>query len=678
MMRLCSSLAAALIATTGAAAVSTQPASPTATSTQCCTCQPLPTWPCATSPYLSSNNSVYSINTNTGTGATLQSTIGSLSSGNLLASIGYNVQDSYIYGATSTNPANLVRLGSNGQLQNLTTLPAADSYYGWSSGDVDLSGHLWLFSAQSTWAQVSLRAADFGAVISYGTTALAPTYIFDWVYLPAGGAAMWSVDVVDGTKVVLVRFDQTNHTWTTAATYRLVTGNKATTFTAIWAVSATAFQALDTMTNQLWQFSINGVAPVLIKNGLLSSYSRADGARCLLGLDSSTSPAVSSTTQSTQCCTCSCNTPVIPDVKFLNWTTYEANGVNLGGWLAKEKTHDPIWWNAIGGADAEDEWTLCKILGSKCGPTLESRYASFINNATIDKLASVGVNTLRIPTTYAAWIRVPGSQFYTGNQINYLRAVSNYAIDKYGMHIIVGLHSLPGGVNNLDIGEAYQHDDWFFNATNLQYTYAAVDGVLNFISTSGRMGSFTFAPINEASDNLAGFGSPNGLSTRAADYVNTYIKGCLQKIANIDKRIPLMLQDNFKGADFWAPFYNASTNLVIDSHVYYFAAAGTYANYINPAICGQGAYLGQQKKFPVFVGEWSLQTAFNNTYAGRETIFNTQRYAWQKYVSGGAFWTAQSYANGKVDGQGTVRDYWSYIDLIDAGVIKRPSTQAYC
>ena len=137
--------------------------------------------------------------------------------------------------------------------------------------------------------------------------------------------------------------------------------------------------------------------------------------------------------------------------QFVNWTTYKANGANLGGWLEKEKTHDPIWWDQYA-PDAPDEWTLCQTLGSKCGPVLEARYASFLNTSTIDRLASVGVNTLRIPTTYAAWINVPGSALYHGNQQSYLRTITQYAIEKYNMHIILGLHSLPGGVNNLDIG----------------------------------------------------------------------------------------------------------------------------------------------------------------------------------------------------------------------------------
>jgi glucan 1,3-beta-glucosidase len=135
------------------------------------------------------------------------------------------------------------------------------------------------------------------------------------------------------------------------------------------------------------------------------------------------------------------------NVNFVNWRTYKANGVNLGAWLEQEKDYDIGFWNS-GAPDAPDEWTWCQVLGARCGPLLEQRYATWVTIADIDKLAATGINTLRIPTTYAAWIEFPGSQFYHGNQQKYLKAITDYAISRHGMHIIVGLHSLPGGVNS--------------------------------------------------------------------------------------------------------------------------------------------------------------------------------------------------------------------------------------
>ncbi|RHZ57472.1 uncharacterized protein CDV56_104782 [Aspergillus thermomutatus] len=100
-------------------------------------------------------------------------------------------------------------------------------------------------------------------------------------------------------------------------------------------------------------------------------------------------------------------------------------------------------------------------------------------------------------------------RYYHGNRLTYLREITQYAITEYGMHIILGLHSLPGGVNTLDIGEALGHDDWFYNTTNLELSYQAFKAALEFINTSGNPEAFTFAPINEASDNITGFGTPH-------------------------------------------------------------------------------------------------------------------------------------------------------------------------
>ncbi|KXT03799.1 hypothetical protein AC578_732 [Pseudocercospora eumusae] len=356
---------------------------------------------------------------------------------------------------------------------------------------------------------------------------------------------------------------------------------------------------------------------------------------------------------------------------FVNWKTYKANGVNFGAWLEQENNYDLDWWAANIGPNYPDEWTWCGAVGfNVCGPKLDARYASFITKADIDKLGKLGINTLRIPTTYAAWVKVPGSQLYTGSQQAYLRAITNYAIDTYNMHIIIGLHSLPGGVNTLGIGEAFGHDAWFFNATNLDYSFRAIDSILSFISTSGRTYGFTIAPINEPSDNFAGFATPSGLTTNGTNWINTYMQGVLSRIAKVDKRIPLMLQDAFFSEQYWSPFFPASTNLVIDSHIYFFAAAGAYSQYVAPAVCGQAKYIGQgDGKFPVFIGEWSLQTLYNNTLSYRKTLYDTQVYAYQKYASGSAFWNYKMLNDqDTVDGEGKLQDYWSWSRLADAGI----------
>jgi glucan 1,3-beta-glucosidase len=37
------------------------------------------------------------------------------------------------------------------------------------------------------------------------------------------------------------------------------------------------------------------------------------------------------------------------------------------------------------------------------------------------------------------------------------------------------------------------------------------------------------------------------------------------------------------------------------------------------------------------MGEGALQAMYNNTLASRKSVFDTQRYAWQKYVAEDSF-----------------------------------------
>ena len=356
--------------------------------------------------------------------------------------------------------------------------------------------------------------------------------------------------------------------------------------------------------------------------------------------------------------------------KYIDWKTYKSNGVNLGAWMEQEENFDVVWW-AENVGNYTDEWTWCQSVGfEECGPKLEARYASFITTADIDLLGRLGVNTVRIATTYAAWAKVPGSWLYHGHQREYLRAITNYAIDKYDMHVILGLHSLPGGINSLDIGEAFGHNFWFQNVTNLEYSLRVFDSLLDFVRTSGRQQAFTLAPGNEFSNNLTGFATSNALTDDGVNWVNTWIQGCLARIAKVDKRIPLMLQDSFKSETFWSPFYPTGTNLVIDSHIYFFAVTGAYQQYVPPAVCSQAKKIAQgDGKFPVFVGEWSLQTLYNNTLAGRKTLYDTQVYTWQKYGSGGAFWNYKMVnTETPINGTGVLQDYWSWELVAEAGI----------
>jgi aryl-phospho-beta-D-glucosidase BglC (GH1 family) len=372
-------------------------------------------------------------------------------------------------------------------------------------------------------------------------------------------------------------------------------------------------------------------------------------------------------------------TLAVPTTNYIDWKTYKATGVNLGGWLVQEAVIDPVFWAQYAG-NATDEWGLCSHLNTQCGPVLEKRYATFITPSDIDLLASSGVTILRIPTTYAAWAKVPGSQLYSGNQVSYLKTIATYAITKYNMHVIIDVHSLPGGVNGMGFGEADAHFGWFNNQTALTYSYSVIDAVIAYVQGSGFPQSYTIEPINEPVDNpnLADFGQPAALSDSGAAWVLKYIQGVLAKVKAVNAKIPVMFQGSFKGEAYWSAYFPTGTNLVFDVHNYYFAGRPTDSNTVSADICADAKASVGDGKFPVFVGEWSIQTVSDNLFATRRKNLNTGLYAFAKYDHGSAYWTAKFSGDVAVDGQGVQGDYWNYEGFVGLGYVNASEGAAYC
>ncbi|KAE8337235.1 hypothetical protein BDV24DRAFT_103921 [Aspergillus arachidicola] len=361
--------------------------------------------------------------------------------------------------------------------------------------------------------------------------------------------------------------------------------------------------------------------------------------------------------------------PRVQSPEYVNWTTFKANGVNLGGWLVQESTIDSQFWGTYSGG-ADDEWGLCEHLGSRCGPVLEHRYATYITKRDIDKLASVGVGVLRIPTTYAAWIKLPGSQLYSGNQTAYLKQIADYAITKYGMHIIVDVHSLPGGTNGLTIGEASGHWGWYYNETAFDYSMQVIDAVIAFVQNSGSPQSYTIEPMNEPTDNpdMSVFGTPAALSDRGATWVLKYIRAVIDRVASVNPNIPVMFQGSFKPEQYWSSQLPADANLVFDVHTYYFERNVT-SETLPARLYADARSKAGDGKFPVFTGEWAIQTLYQNSFALRERNVNAGLDAMYKYSQGSCYWTAKFSGNATVNGQGTQADYWNFEYFIDHGYI---------
>ncbi|KAK8058197.1 glucan 1-3-beta-glucosidase precursor [Apiospora phragmitis] len=377
-----------------------------------------------------------------------------------------------------------------------------------------------------------------------------------------------------------------------------------------------------------------------------------------------------------------------PPTSYLDWKTFQGDGVNLGGWLIQEPFIDTAWWSTHCGADVADEWTCCANLGDQCGPVFEQRYATWFTTADIDVLAAAGLRVLRIPTTYQAWIDLPGSALHHGQQRARLREVATHAVTTHGMHVVLDLHGLPGGVNNQTIGERVGGLDWWYNETALAWSLKTVDAVLDFIQQSGSPQAFSLEPVNEPMDNPDDIGLPSALSDEAADWLLKYYHAVLDRVAAVNPQIPVMLNDGFKGPAYFAGNFTADQNIVFDVHYYYFNGRPAGSNNVTEMICADArgaADADDGNTFPVFTGEWAIETMYNNSLDARKDILNAGLAAFGKHTKGSAYWTGKVVSNEAVAGQGRSRTTgatracwswaWSIRSLLRGSVIRIASYQ---
>ncbi|KAI5212363.1 glycoside hydrolase [Aureobasidium subglaciale] len=386
---------------------------------------------------------------------------------------------------------------------------------------------------------------------------------------------------------------------------------------------------------------------------------------------------------------------------FPGWRKYKSNGVNLGGWLVLEKNIQPSFFND-NAPSAIDEDSFCQTLGlAKCGALLENRYNTYITTKDIDNFAAYGVNTLRIPIGYWAYMpAIAGDHYYTGSQKLAMQKIAQYAITKHNMHIVVDLHGLPGGQNGLDNQGKTGQLTWWNNQTAFDLSIEMVRRATDDILRQPNSGSYTISLINEPLPALYYFGQTQD----SIAYLNKYYVAALKEVRKRSKTLPVAISDGFIGPQTWDPYWtNVDPYIVIDTHIYFFVG-GSYSYDAAYGAC----YLAksyQNASNPTFIGEWSIQATAslsectnemlsccgltwakgstcgkqilkNFNHLGdntRRDFYRSQLQAYTQYLSGGMFW------NGKHDGDAIVGDdgsaqkyYWSWQLLAAEGIVPRP------
>lgn len=142
------------------------------------------------------------------------------------------------------------------------------------------------------------------------------------------------------------------------------------------------------------------------------------------------------------------------------------------------------WFNASANNNASviDEWNLMLQLGDKALSTMQEHWSTFFTEADIEAAHQAGINHLRIPLGFWAFIdTIPGEPYLSkAGQLDYLQQAMEWAY-KRNMYVVVDLHGLPGSQNGEITSGVHTTDPHFFQDDYMARADATVDAALGHL-----------------------------------------------------------------------------------------------------------------------------------------------------------------------------------------------------
>lgn len=388
---------------------------------------------------------------------------------------------------------------------------------------------------------------------------------------------------------------------------------------------------------------------------------------------SGSSTAKSGGTKTTAGATPAATTSAAPSITPLpKWNMTDPNskiyGVSIGNWLVLERWLMEDWFTATAGDNAWDEWSFTESLGTGALPALQAHWNSWVNESSLDALKSVGVNAVRIPVGYWAFVDTINGEPYLAKsgQTDQLQKMLGWLYDR-GMYALIDLHGMPGSQNgDQSSGHNTSNPTWF-DSDNFGYTYTVLNATLDWIAASNYSSVVQWlCPVNEP--------RANGNSGKQAQILS-YYETAYTQIKNAG--LIMMFHNGFEASpmSYWQDFATGKdpNHLVYNNNPYYgwfppnSDSSGIISSTCNAAQATQGYPV------PVVMTEYSAINGVGSTSFTQEYL-TTQisAYAW----SGGSFfWNFRAdHSTSQVlaIADANMNEY-SFTTLIAGGVITAPA-----
>ena len=290
-------------------------------------------------------------------------------------------------------------------------------------------------------------------------------------------------------------------------------------------------------------------------------------------------------------------------------------GVNLGNWLVLEKWMLPELFEGTG---VEDEvWLNRKMNPAELKEKMKEHRDTFITEQDFAFIKEQGIWLLRIPVPYFIF----GDRPPFNGCVEYLDKAFDWA-EKYGLQILIDLHTVPGSQNGYDNGGLTGVCKWCKNPEEVEFALTVLERLAKRYGQ--REGLYGIEVLNEPISFLVYATAPS--TGKAVDkeeakgsgyvplpflenfYRNAYRR--LRKILPENKTI--VFHDGFR-LRHWGKFFRKEhmKNVVLDTHIYIFAMESfvpihmpwVYQIYIKSQ---QRLIERIQRDVPVVVGEWCI------------------------------------------------------------------------
>lgn len=309
----------------------------------------------------------------------------------------------------------------------------------------------------------------------------------------------------------------------------------------------------------------------------------------------------------------------------------KVKGVNLGGWLVLEKWMAP---QLFAGTTAEDDWNLEKQLGEeRCAERLRLHRSEYISERDFATIASWGMNTVRIPVPYYIF----GDRKPFAGCIGELDKAFNWA-EKYGLQILIDLHTVPMSQNGFDNGGICGVCRWAQLPEEVEFVLTVLERLAERYGT--RKGLWGIEVLNEPVMEESHMWETMDVSHRypAVDrelekgsgpipgsFLRTFYQEAYERIRrHMPEEKYFVIHDGFK-TDYWYDFMQDEKKyrgVVLDTHQYLMMAE---KDGCEQSTAGYEKYIREKyiplireasEHFHVITGEWCL---FNSLACGRDT-----------------------------------------------------------